>query len=149
MSGEVKKAIPLSNPDRIISDPANPARLPKDIFKHILPEKSWCYFYEKADLARQQKDWPEIVRLAGQAFREARKVDSAWEIIPFIEGYAHTGDFEKARQLSDQARQVSPEGKKLTRDLLCNAWTRIGQSSEAGDELKSEAAIILSEYDCQ
>lgn len=148
MSMEVKKANQLSNLDRILSDPANPASLSKDVFKYIPSEDSWCYFYEKADLARQLKNWPEIVRLADQALPEQQKVDSSWEFIPFIEGYAYTGDFENARLLSEQVHQALPEGKKTTRDLLCNTWTRISQSFEAGNTLKAEAAAILSEYSC-
>jgi hypothetical protein len=148
MTGEVKKAISLSNLSRIISNPVDSARLSNEVFKYIPSENSWCYFYEKADFARQQKNWPEVVRLAAQAFPEQRKVESTWEFIPFIDGYAYTGDIEQARQLSDRIRQSAPEGKKATLDLLCNTWTKIGLASEADDALKVNVANILSEYGC-
>jgi hypothetical protein len=148
MSVEMKKAIPFSNLDRIISNPENPARLSSEVFKYIPEQDSWCYFYEKAELARQQKNWPEVVRLAGSALSEGRKVDSTWEYIPYIEGYALTGNYSEARQLSDLVYQAMADGKKPTRDLLCSTWVRIADSPESGAELKTEAAAILSEFGC-
>ena len=149
MTKEVKEAIPLSNLSRILANPSVPARLPGEVFKTLPPENSWCYYYEKADLARQQKNWSEIVDLARLAFNNERKIDSTWELIPFIEGYAHTGNLEQARQLSDQARQASPEGKKMTRDLLCSIWNRIAQEPGEDETLTNEIKNILNEYGCQ
>ena len=64
------------------------------------PSESWCYFYQKADLARQRGDWQEIVRLGNIVIeRDLRPYD--WiEWMPFIEGYAYDLQEEKVHVLS-------------------------------------------------
>jgi len=149
MTKEVKDAMPLSNLSRIIPDPAAPASLPGEVFKIHLPENSWCYYYEKAELARQQKDWEAIVRLADQAFKTKSKIDNTWELSPFIEGYALTGQIDEAHQLTEQARLASPEGKSLTHTLICATWTRIGQESSGDPHFMGTVDQILQEYNCK
>lgn len=65
------------------------------------PSHSWCYYYEKAELARQQGDWDEVRQLgddarANQVFSTAYLIE--W--IPFIQAYAISGDFESIKEIS-------------------------------------------------
>ena len=126
MPRKMKEAEDISNLAQIISNPVYPARLPTVLFKHLPHENSWCFFYEKAELARQEGDWHEISRLGDQALGGDFKVDSSIELVPFIEGYARTGQLEKARQLSLEAHRKKPEGRQLTDEILCTTWSRIG-----------------------
>jgi hypothetical protein len=52
------------------------------------------------------------------------------EYLPFIEGYARTGDFDQALVLTDAAAPDAGPG-------LCNLWIRIEQSSQL-DETEVE-----------
>lgn len=63
------------------------------------PEHGWCYYYQKADLARQRGDWEEVLRLGEEAFGKklAPKDDIEW--MPFLQAYASTGDIESLAKL--------------------------------------------------
>jgi hypothetical protein len=148
LTKEIKEALPLSNPARVITNPARPASLTKELFKVIPAQNSWCYDYEKADLAVQQKNWAEAARLADLALAGQHKLDNTWEILPYIDGYAQTAQFEKAAQLSSQALQASPEGKKTTQALLCAAWTRIASESAIDSPTHTVAWQTLLEMGC-
>ncbi len=56
------------------------------------PDRGWCYYYEKASLARQRSDWQEVVRLGSQAASLGLRPDDYSEWIPFLLAYAYTGD---------------------------------------------------------
>jgi hypothetical protein len=57
------RAIPLSNPELIHVDAATTPSLPFI----SEPEHDWCYFYTKAELARQKQDWEGVNRLLAEA----------------------------------------------------------------------------------
>ena len=60
----------------------------------------WCYFYEKAALARQRGDWQEVINLGEQAEKAGLKPYDRIEWLPFLEAYARHGDLKKARNLA-------------------------------------------------
>ncbi|MGW8251273.1 MAG: hypothetical protein ACWGO1_11575, partial [Anaerolineales bacterium] len=107
MPREIREAARISNLAQIVPDADTPARLPAALFRYLPPEGEWCYYYEKAELARQEGDWQEISRLADEALSGDVKIDSSLELLPFIEGYARTGQVEKARQHIGQYHPVT------------------------------------------
>ena len=149
MPREMKDAVGISNLEQIVPDPALPAQLPETVFKYKPPENTWCYYYEKAELARQEENWQEIADLGDQALIENWKLDSSWELLPFIEGYARSGHLEKARQLSLEAQRKRPEGKWLTEEILCSTWTRIGKDAAPENALASFATEVKKELECR
>ena len=74
------------------------ASVPAQIFG-AEPAHGWCYYYQKASLARQVGDWQEIGKLYDQA--RALKLDAAddAEVIPFFEGLVNAGRVDDARAL--------------------------------------------------
>ena len=60
----VQKIGEYSHLDRIVPSGPSPTPSPK-IFGYE-PEHDWCYYYQKASLARQIGDWEEIGRLYDQ-----------------------------------------------------------------------------------
>lgn len=149
MSREMKEASNISNLAQINPNPASPAQLPAALFKHQPLETSWCYFYEKAELARQEGDWQEISRLGDQGLGSDFKVDSSIELVPFIEGYARIGQVEKARQLSLEAQRKKPEGGQLTEEILCSTWSRIGRDARPESRLATAASDVRRELGCR
>jgi hypothetical protein len=121
----IPEALALSNPDLIITGADPPAAPPTHIFGPE-PEHEWCYYFQKAELARQKGDWNEVAGLGDQVFMylDNLKPESAVELIPFIEGYAHVGRWEETIQLFTTASQLSAE----TIPLLCTTWDRIEKS---------------------
>lgn len=126
----MREASVLSNPDRIL-DSAE-AVMP-DVYGPE-PEHRWCYYFEKAELARQFEDWETITRLGDDAFTLDDHINGPLERFVFIEGYAHTGDWDRALELSKDSYQVS---KKYVGPLLCRLWQRI--ETETADGVARDA----------
>jgi len=140
---EMPDVIPLSNLDQIVTDPSEPARPPENIFGSE-PARGWCYYYLKADLARQQGDWGRIVELGEIALNLGDRPNNASERIPFIEGYAHIGYWETA---VEQSMRVVEDQPAMDR-LVCHAWDRI-DSSVVYSPAKVEAVSLIREaLDC-
>src|SRR4030095_821299 len=86
-SRDLVEAIPLSNPTNIILEPAHTAQLP-----FIAEAKhTWCYFYEKAESAYQQKDWKQVLALIDEAQSLGYQPQDAVEWLSYIEAQAFAG----------------------------------------------------------
>jgi len=130
--------IPISDVSRIIPDPAAPLPDP-DIFGSE-PERRWCYFFEKADLARQTKDWDQVIALHKQAQQKGFTAGYGAEYIPFIEAYAQTGDWQKAYDLTLAAKSLN---SGLNR-MLCANWSRLSEIPSADMEVIEQTRQSLS-----
>ena len=84
-------------------------------------QPNWCYYFEKADLARQLGDWASFAEIGEIAFSLGEHAGNAAEYFPFIEGYAHIGNWERAVQLTDAVVQISEQYTRMT----CALWERI------------------------
>jgi hypothetical protein len=118
------QALKNSNLSRIQPDGV-PGFPPEEIFGPE-PEHGWCYLYEKAALAGQFERWDEVAQLGDQAKLQGyhpRRSDSdtAFEWLPFIEGYARTGRWEDARNLTIEA---FTEDKRID-GRMCDLWEEI------------------------
>jgi len=71
---------------------------PAEIFGNE-PPHTWCYYFQKASLAEQQGNWNEVARLGDEARIKGYKPNDWSEWLPFLEGYAYTGNFDAARFL--------------------------------------------------
>jgi hypothetical protein len=116
-----EKLIPVSNLLRIIPDPS-PVLPDMDIFGPE-PSHNWCYFFQKADLARQMKDWDEILALYAQVQQLGLSPGYGAEYIPFIEAFAQTGDWQKAYELTVAADELTRGQKRM----LCANWVRLSK----------------------
>ena len=132
------RSIPFSDPTRIIAD-APERKLPENIFGKEPPHE-WCYYYEKAELARQKDDWKEAASLGNQALNQGYVPEDAYEWLPFIEAYALTGDLQKAEMLSRKA--FNAEVKPGTG--ICQIWQR----AQAKSDISAFAKDMLSEFHC-
>ena len=110
------------------------------------PGHGWCYYFERADLARQEKDWQEVVRIAGIAFTLDDHPNDPVERFVFIEGYAHVGDWVKARELSMAAYRVS---KEYMAPMLCSLWSRIALETVPGAGKPETVDSMLTTFSCE
>ncbi len=133
----LRDAAMLSNTSMIRTKDA--AAMPESIFAPE-PKHGWCYYFEKADLARQYEDWAEVVRIGDIAFKLDDHPNDPVERFVFIEGYAHAGEWERAVELSQESYKVS---KDYVGPLLCRLWERVETETtagvEGGEALLSEA----------
>jgi len=90
------------------------------------PKISWCYYYQKASLAAQDRNWSLVVELGEKAFSLNDYPNDASERIPFIEAFAMTGNVEKAIEQSQIIHSVS----ELYDPMLCALWNRICSIAE-------------------
>jgi hypothetical protein len=72
---------------------------PADVFG-TEPPRTWCYYFQKAELARQQGDWEEVARLGDEAQALSLHPNDQVEWIPFAQAYALLGDHEQVKGLS-------------------------------------------------
>jgi hypothetical protein len=118
---DIRKAAALSRLDLINNEEKkNPV-----FFIKNGPESSWCYYYQKASLAVQNRDWIEAARLGDIAFTLNDYPNDASERLPFIEAYAMVGKWQKAIDLSNLTIQISD----LYKPIVCKLWERINQNS--------------------
>lgn len=96
--GEVYLVAPFSRLERVEIGRASPTP-PQAVFGSE-PAHGWCYFYQKASLARQEGDWQEAARLGDAAQEQGLRPVDWVEWMPFVEAYAYTGQSEKVSQLA-------------------------------------------------
>ncbi|NPV87579.1 MAG: hypothetical protein HPY45_16400 [Anaerolineae bacterium] len=106
---EIEEILSFSNTAQIDHSPSQPAVPPAHIFGDEPPHNTWCYFFEKAELARQRSDWQQVVELGNQAFGQGLAPTEMSEMLVFIDGYAQYGDWEKSLELTVQTFQAKPD----------------------------------------
>jgi len=139
----LREAIPLSDPNLIIMDDVPPPVLPATLFGKEPPHE-WCYYFEKAELARQAGDWDRVVALGDKARALGFLPGDALEWLPFIEGYVITGDYRGAKELSILAYQDDSRPRKG----LCYSWKRIQINGQDSEEIQSLSDEMLERFDC-
>ena len=104
------------------------------IFQSIVGEDrdTWCYYYQKADRARQSGDWTTITQLWDQARNNGWNPDHGFEYLPFIEAYARLGQWEEAFKLTKTSNQVT--GAMYF--ILCPTWSTVSQETPESNEKK-------------
>jgi hypothetical protein len=110
------------------------------------PEHSWCYYFQKAELARQFGHWEQVVELGDAAFRLEEHPGNPVERFVFIEGYAHTGDWDRAVKLSREAYRVS---RDYVGPLLCQLWDRLETEATHGDGRAEALAEVQNMLSCE
>ena len=134
--------IPLSDPSRILVDAPAP-QMPESLFGKE-PKHEWCYFYEKAELARQRGDWAAVAALGDEATRLGFAPADAFEWLPFIEAYARTGNLDEAARLS----RLALETDARVRRGVCQAWGRVRSLNGEPAEGQEGSEAFLVEFGC-
>ncbi len=118
LSQSLKTAVEFSNPKRILTNKPD-LQLQEELFGKE-PSHTWCYYYTKAELARQEQDWDKIILLDQQARQLNFSSDDPIEWLPFIEAYVRTNHTDFAAELTKQAIQK----KSSLYKSLCALWKR-------------------------
>ncbi len=123
LPAEVADLLHFSHPELITVEP--------DLVNERMPfwsvewRETWCYYFEKADLARQLGDWEQVVALGDVAYALEDDPNHPAEHTPFIEGYAMLGELDRALKLAEQAVKDNP----LMQPMLCDLWLRISKAN--------------------
>lgn len=137
----LRAAAPLSKNEWILTDGA--PRLPWLYYPQ--PPHDWCYYFEKADLARQQGDWQMVAALGEEAFASGYQPYNPMERLVFIEAYGRLGDWERAGVESVQAQRLWP----TLRAPLCLLWDRIAADTPDSPEKQTALAKVRAKVNCE
>jgi len=135
-------AIPLSDTS-LIHTSAPPPQMPAALFG-LEPPHTWCYIFEKAELARQSGDWETVVALGNEARAQGYNTGDMLEWLPFIEGYVITGDLNMAREISITAYYDDSQPRKG----LCHTWKRIRENNLEDESISQLADEMLEMFQC-
>ena len=133
--------VPLSRLELIQTDAAEttvPPLYPEE------PTHDWCYYFEKADLARQRGDWQAVVDLGDEGFAVDHPNDPSERLV-FIEGYARVGQWDRAEELSYEALEQNPAVYRM----VCHTWDRIVSDATAGSEEAAAAERVREQARCE
>ena len=133
------QAIKISRPD-LIRPEATPGATPPFFSEG---ERSWCYYYAKAELARQQALWEEAAALGEQAAAAGYGPEDPVEWLPFIEAQARVGDVASALERTRTVVAVEPK----LRIGLCSLWRRV-QDSLGEEAFADQLDEVLGELRC-
>lgn len=102
--------------------------------------QAWCFYYQKADLARQRGDWEEVVRLGAEAEKLDLHPNDQIELMPFLQAHAFLDNQKQVKGLStrintqlfykaqacdhlnsmpDRGYPLSPEMQSYVDELFC------------------------------
>ncbi len=128
----------------LIQQTATEPTLPESIYgKQNI--QTWCYYFEKADLARQYGEWDEIARLWAESKSVGEQADNGFEYIPFIEGFGHLEDWE-------QVKTLTKFSKKVTAGLepsLCSALDRLAVDAPASQQRDDTIQNLKDDLKCE
>ena len=109
-----RKALPLSDLGNIS---ATARFVPHALFGEG-PAHTWCYYFQKAELARQFEDWDQVSLLGDEVIRNGYEPQNRFEWRPYVDGYLHTEDFQSAYEIT----LLAFASDNSVRDLFCTMW---------------------------
>jgi hypothetical protein len=94
----VKAIASFSEVEHILT--SEPFQTPPSIPFGAEPSHGWCYFYQKAALARQMGNWQEAARLGDEALALGFSAGDKIEWMPFLQAYAMLDDSARVGELA-------------------------------------------------
>ncbi len=117
--------------------------MPEDVFGPE-PAHRWCYYFERADLARQFGEWDQVLKLWEEAGPLASQARYGPEYLPFIEAFARSDHWDKAVDLTlkADAKTAGMSG------FLCSNWARMMQETPASEAKTASWAKLQTAVAC-
>jgi hypothetical protein len=134
--------VDLSNIDQVENgNSANPT-------KHLGPEPAhtWCYYFEKAELARQFDQWDEVIKNYRSATSAGYTALLPSENLVFVEAFARSGDTPKAMDLT---KKVISQDRKLCKALR-STWERALEANPSiGNDALKQLELLNDFPECK
>jgi hypothetical protein len=111
------------------------------------PAHGWCYYFARAELAAQLGDWSAVRALVAPALASQPELsrEQAYELLPYIQAYAYTGEWEEALALS--RRSASLFDTKMPA-ILCDLWQRLSRIDSASPQQRSTFMQAQADFHC-
>ncbi len=140
---EIRSLFKLPDAHRITTTPEQNQILRQQLLGDETPH-SWCYFYQKAELAAQSSAWETIPDLWQAAQAQGLQPSHGLEYLPFIQAAAYQADWESALALT----KASIKASKGMRSPLCFAWQTLRQNTSGQLEKDLALAEIEQRLNC-
>jgi hypothetical protein len=138
------ESLPVSNLARIQKTPLSNQYPPTDVFGKE-PPHTWCFYYQKAELARQYGDWQQVTDLWNEAKQKGFLPGSGAEYIVFIEGFANRNDWSTSSEITIAA---SKYGNNI-RPALCDVWKELNFNLPASPEKEDIYQKVSEKLSCE
>jgi len=129
IASTLNDAMRLTDKGLIDPSPAEPAKPPALMYPE--PAHGWCYYLQKAELARQEEDWEEITELALEVEEQSLTPPVPFDWAVFAEGFARLGEFERAANYLHRIAS-QPPGYDAA---LCSLIDRLSEEVNGGSSL--------------
>lgn len=116
--------------------------VPHDVFGEE-PKHGWCFYFQKADLAMEKKQWDQVAGLWDEATARGLKPAFSPEYLPFIEGSLHTARWQQAIRITQAAN-----GAKDMAPFLCASWSRVVKELPDSVEKRASWDLIKTQLAC-
>jgi hypothetical protein len=141
MPAGFKQKLGLSNINLILDDENTPVQPPTVLGSN--PAHDWCYYFEKADLAGQFGNWQEVTKIGKEVIQASLKPQYPSELVVFIEGFAHTGDWSQAHEFA----------KTMVKDpffksAVCDTWSKLEQDMLSSQNSLKMLTGYKNEFGC-
>jgi hypothetical protein len=90
---------------------------PLDFAFGVEPAHGWCFYYQKAELARQQSDWEAVAKIDADAKSHGFAPADPIEWTPFLQAYAYLGQTKKVEQISTYFKNDPFYNQQLCKNL--------------------------------
>jgi hypothetical protein len=142
-SSTLKDLMTLSSIQRIVDD--STMRGPF-LERYLLnkPPQDWCYYYQKADLARQYTRWDEVIVMWESAQKSNLHPNHGFEYAPFVEAYAHRGEWQTSLKLTRTANKIT-KGMSST---FCSLWSQLEKDTIPSDGREQSLVEVRDMLSC-
>ncbi len=116
LSDSESELLAISHPDMILQE-SQRGKLPAELYGPELPH-TWCYYFQKADLARQEGNWQGVLDIYDQANKAGFSPRNGTEYVPVIQALANNGGWDEAAQLTTRGVELTGSA----RPYFCDIW---------------------------
>ena len=109
------------------------------------PPHTWCYYFEKIELAKQKGDWQKVIDIRDQADKSGFTPLLPTEELPLLEAYTRTNQYDSAIQLTQKLAEGNPDFFSG----LCHVWNRSIHESPPGPEARPKINSLLAQLKCE
>jgi hypothetical protein len=138
---DFRLVVNFSRPDLILP---RGSELPPAYIFGPEPVPTWCTYFQKAELARQQGEWGQIVKYRKEANQSGLESSNALENLPFIEAYGRLGDWNAALTLSLRTFERLPR----SRVELCSLWDLLSAGGTNLSAYQAARSTLNAQLSC-
>lgn len=124
----MREAMLLSNLDLIQTEVVPGAAPPAHLFDQE-DIKSWCLYFQEAELAAQRRDWARVAQIGDEAYAGDDQANELSEHFVFIDGYLRAGQLDAALALS---KDVSERANGELDAIICGIWRDASAETSPG-----------------